>query len=209
MNLHVLAGRIEKLEQENRRLKLSQGVLILGFGVALLAAAVPRQVPEEIRAKVFRVVDDSGTVRAGLDATSLTIFDSTGAPRTEVTEERVAFASASGSIRAELTGERLGFADQDEYMRSEITHDRVHVETVSGERSGFNGEGFFVVDANGIARTGLYSKGLAYVDQEGNQRVYLGQIESVNPETGEVTYQHGVQIRDTSSRVVWEAPAKR
>ena len=81
MNLHVLAGRVEKLERENRRLKLGQGVLILGFGVALLAAAAPRQIPEEIRAKVFRVVDDSGTVRAGLDATSLTIFDSTGAPR--------------------------------------------------------------------------------------------------------------------------------
>ena len=209
MNLQQLANRMERLELENRRLKRSRNAIFAIVCIALLIAAMPSQVPEEIRAKAFRVVDEDGNIRVDVDPTSLTFFDATGVARSEINEGRVAFGDAGGTILAELTPDRILFAGPDGTLLAEVSHERMAVAIPTGGRSGFTGEGFFVVDANGVVRSGIYTNGFAYVDADGTDRVFAGNIERTNPTTGAVTRLPGVLIRDTSGDVVWEAPQQR
>ena len=209
MNLQQLANRMERLELENRRLKRSRNAIFAIVCIALLIAAMPSQVPEEIRAKAFRVVDENGNIRMDADATSLNFFDATGAARSEISEGRVAFADAGGTILAELTPENLLFAGPDGTLLTEVSHERVAVAMPTGERSGITGQGFFVVDANGVVRSGVFINGLAYVDADGVDRVFAGNIERTDPTTGVVTRFPGVQILDSGGSVVWESFQQR
>lgn len=74
-----LERRIEKLEQENRRLKRIGGLVVAVFAVATLAGFVVAQeeqeqeesepeVLEEIEARLFRVVDADGNPLAELSS---------------------------------------------------------------------------------------------------------------------------------------------
>ena len=60
----ALESRVDKLEQDNRRLKLTVGALLLALAaVPLIGAVMPEQIPELIQARQFRVIDENGTVR--------------------------------------------------------------------------------------------------------------------------------------------------
>jgi hypothetical protein len=60
----VLESRADKLEQDNRRLKLTVGALLLALAaVPLIGAVMPEQIPELIQARQFRVIDENDTVR--------------------------------------------------------------------------------------------------------------------------------------------------
>jgi hypothetical protein len=60
----VLESRVDKLEQDNRRLKLTVGALLLALAaVPLIGAVMPEQIPELIQARQFRVIDENDTVR--------------------------------------------------------------------------------------------------------------------------------------------------
>lgn len=66
-----LERRIERLERENRRLKLIGSVVVAILAVAALAGAVaPQEVAEEIEARMFRIVDDDGDPLVELSAYS-------------------------------------------------------------------------------------------------------------------------------------------
>jgi hypothetical protein len=80
-DLGELERRVRQLERQNR-------VLFVGFAVLLLAAvgaAVPRQVPDVLRAHRLQLVDGNGSVRAELrhdsEETGLFIFDDDGDTR--------------------------------------------------------------------------------------------------------------------------------
>lgn len=64
-----LERRVEALERENRRLKIIVGAALGALAVATLAGAImPQEVPEEIEARLFRVVDENGDALAELSA---------------------------------------------------------------------------------------------------------------------------------------------
>ena len=68
-DLVEIAGRVQRLERDNRRLKLAGGAMAAVLvAVPLVGAALPAQVPEVIEARAFRVLDENGTQRAGLGA---------------------------------------------------------------------------------------------------------------------------------------------
>ena len=55
----VFESRVSKLEQDNRRLKLTVGALLLALAAVPLIGAV---MPEQIPARRFQVIDENGTV---------------------------------------------------------------------------------------------------------------------------------------------------
>lgn len=69
-----LERRIERLEGENRRLKRFGGLVVAVFAVVTLAGAVlpqeqaEEEAPDEIEARLFRVVDANGAPLAELSA---------------------------------------------------------------------------------------------------------------------------------------------
>lgn len=85
-----LERRVEKLERENRRLKRIGGFVVALLTVVSLAGAVVAQdpqeesqePPDEIEAKLFRVVDDDGNALAELSAygtgSRLVLVDASG-----------------------------------------------------------------------------------------------------------------------------------
>ena len=65
----LLESRVDKLEQDNRRLKLTLGALLLALAVVpLIGAVMPEQIPDVIRAGQFQVIDENGHVCAVMNA---------------------------------------------------------------------------------------------------------------------------------------------
>ena len=61
----VLESRVNKLEQDNRRLKLTVGALLLVMAaMPLVGAVMPEQRPQVVRASTFRTIDGNGKERA-------------------------------------------------------------------------------------------------------------------------------------------------
>ena len=78
----VVDARLDKLEQDNRRLKLTVGALLLVMAaVPLVGAVMPEQIPEVIQARRFEVIDENGTIRAGMGADGIGYADENGTLR--------------------------------------------------------------------------------------------------------------------------------
>ncbi len=78
----VVDARLDKLEQDNRRLKLTVGALLLALAaVPLIGAVMPEQIPELIQARQFRVIDENGTLRAFINRTGFAYYDESGTVR--------------------------------------------------------------------------------------------------------------------------------
>ena len=72
----VVDARLDKLEQDNRRLKLTVGALLLVLAaVPLIGAVMPEQIPEVIRARAFHAIDGNGTLRALMDDKNIAYLD--------------------------------------------------------------------------------------------------------------------------------------
>ena len=81
-DLAEIAGRVQRLERDNRRLRLAAGCLVAVLVAATVAAVLPEQVPEVIEAREFRVLDENGTPRAGLGAPGLAFYSEDGTIQT-------------------------------------------------------------------------------------------------------------------------------
>ena len=93
-DLVEIAGRVQRLERDNRRLKLGAGALVAVLvALPLVAAMLPPQnpfrqqqqeVPQRIVAREFQVLDENGTVRAGLGVYGLGFYSLPGTQRTHL-----------------------------------------------------------------------------------------------------------------------------
>jgi hypothetical protein len=78
----VVDARLDKIEQDNRRLKLTVGALLLVLAaVPLIGAVMPQEIPELIQARQFRVIDENGTLRAFINRTGFAYYDENGTVR--------------------------------------------------------------------------------------------------------------------------------
>ena len=65
MELQALAGRVEALERQNRRLR--HGLVVIGLaGLAVVGMAQVMPVPDEVRTRRLVLLDTAGVVRAEL-----------------------------------------------------------------------------------------------------------------------------------------------
>ncbi len=207
-----LTIRIERLEQENRRLKLGGLAILALIGAAvLMGQAKSPAVLEEVRTRNLVVVNAAGEERAALDATEdgmeLSLRDETGKDRVAV------MASKSGGtiflysdnakeprvlIDADKTGASLGLMDRIGKGRLVPSTDK-------------DGPKLMLVDEKEHPRAAVsVSKdgpNLMLSDAEGYQ-LDLGALPIGAPKIGTKVKRSAASLVmfDTDGRVIWQAP---
>ena len=148
----VLESRVNKLEQDNRRLKLTVGALLLVLaGAACAGAMMPEQIPQVIEAREFRMIDANGTVLIAINDEGFSYFDEIG---------RVSTGFSHGEILASMSTESSDVIDA--RMFRVIDENGV-------VRAGITAElGFDVRDEDGTIRTMMTVHGFTYADENGD-----------------------------------------
>ena len=91
----VVDARLDKIERDNRRLKLTVGALLLALAaVPLIGAVMPQEIPELIQAREFQVIGEFGNERAGMSASG------------------IAYNDEKGTIRAGMSDGGIGYIDE-------------------------------------------------------------------------------------------------
>jgi hypothetical protein len=105
----VLESRVDKLEQDNRRLKLTVGALLL----ALAAGAVMSQrIPELIQAQRFEVIGENGTTRVRIDEVEIAYSDALGTVGATMSADGIAYFDENGNLRARTFADGIGYSDE-------------------------------------------------------------------------------------------------
>ena len=148
----VLESRVNKLEQDNRRLKLTVGALLLVLaGAACAGAMMPEQIPQVIEAREFRMIDANGTVLIAINDEGFSYFDEIG---------RVSTGFSHGEILASMSTESSDVIDA--RMFRVIDENGV-------VRAGITAElGFDVRDEDGTIRAMMAVHGFTYADENGD-----------------------------------------
>ena len=95
----VVDARLDKLEQDNRRLKLTVGALLLVLAaVPLIGAVMPEQIPELITARAFQVIDENGTLRALVSDKTIAYLDENRVTRAQFYVDGFFYSDANGNV---------------------------------------------------------------------------------------------------------------
>ena len=95
----VVNARLDKLEQDNRRLKLTVGALLLVLAaVPLVGAVMPEQRPQMIRASIFRTIDGNGNNRAYIGTDGIAYADENGNNRASISADGISYYDENGEV---------------------------------------------------------------------------------------------------------------
>ena len=95
----VVDARLDKLEQDNRRLKLTVGALLLVLAaVPLIGAVMPEQIPEVIQARAFHAIDGNGTLRALMDDKNIAYLDEDRVTRAQLYTAGFFLSDENGNV---------------------------------------------------------------------------------------------------------------
>ena len=129
----VVDARLDKLEQDNRRLKLTVGALLLVMAaVPLVGAVMPEQIPEVIQARRFEVIDGNGMPRAVMGEIGFAYFDVNSTIRAMMDAGSIRVSDENGTLRALMDGKNIAYLDENRVTRAQLYTD-----------------GFFLSDENG------------------------------------------------------------
>ena len=148
----LLESRVDKIEQDNRRLKLTVGALLLVMAaVPLVGAVMPEQIPEVIQARRFEVIDGNGMPRAVMGEIGLAYFD------------------VNRTIRAMMDGGSIRVLDENGTLRAMMDAGSIRVSDENGTlRTLMDGKTIAYLDENRVTRAQLYVDGFFYSDANGN-----------------------------------------
>ena len=108
----VFESRVSKLEQDNRRLKLALGALLLVLAaVPLVGAVIPEQIPHVITARQFRVIDATDIVRASISNSGITYYDRNGTRRSSVADA-INYWDENNTVRILMGDPGIIYADE-------------------------------------------------------------------------------------------------
>ena len=143
--------RVERLERENRRLKLAgAAVVAVLLAVALVGAVMPQEI---IEARGFRVTDENGELRAEMGTDRISYYDENGNTRATMTDAGIAYYDAG---RPETpVGDRI--------VRGVIIYDEA-----GKPRAVLAPDRIAYYDENGKTRISMGADGIFYIDAEGN-----------------------------------------
>ena len=129
----VVDARLDKLEQDNRRLKLTVGALLLVMAaVPLVGAVMPEQIPEVIRARAFHAIDGNGMSRAVMGEIGFAYFDVNSTIRAMMDGGSIRLSDENGTLRTLMDGKTIAYLDENRVTRAQLYAD-----------------GFFLSDENG------------------------------------------------------------
>ena len=111
--LEMLAGRLERLERQNRRLRLGALGVLLAVGALVLMGASAS--PKVIEAERFVLVDEEGRQRAVLEtsawASALSLYDGAGNRGVTLRLGGLAFVDQRGRDQLTLCGNGMMLLD--------------------------------------------------------------------------------------------------
>ena len=129
----VVDARLDKLEQDNRRLKLTVGALLsVMAAVPLLGVVMPEQIPEVIQAGRFEVIDGTGISRAVMGEIGFAYFDANRTIRTMMDAGSIRVSDENGILRSLMDDKNIAYLDENLVTRAQLYAD-----------------GFFLSDENG------------------------------------------------------------
>ena len=109
----LLESRLSKVEQDNRRLKLTVGALLLALAaVPLIGAVMPEQIPERIQARRFEVIDGNGNMRAVMNPIGFIYSDENKTIRAGMSAEGIAYVDENRTLRANMDDEGIHYFDE-------------------------------------------------------------------------------------------------
>ena len=95
----VVDARLDKLEQDNRRLKLTVGALLLVLAaVPLIGAVMPEQVLNVVQARRVEVVDENGNLRTLMDGKTIAYLDENHVTRAQLYADEFFLSDENGII---------------------------------------------------------------------------------------------------------------
>ncbi len=95
----LLESRVDKLEQDNRRLKLTVGALLLVLAaVPLVGTVMPEQIPARIQAREFQVIDENGNLRALVSDKTIAYLDENRVTRAQFYVDGFFYSDANGNV---------------------------------------------------------------------------------------------------------------
>ena len=147
----VVDARLDKLEQDNRRLKLTVGALLLVMAaVPLVGAVMPEQIPEVIRARAFHAIDGNGMSRAVMGEIGFAYFDVNSTIRAMMDGGSIRVSDENGTIRAMMDGGSIRLSDENGTLRALMDNKNIaYLDENRVTRAQLYTDGFFLSDENG------------------------------------------------------------
>ena len=147
----LLESRVDKIERDNRRLKLALGALLLALAaVPLIGAVMPEQIPEVIRARNFFVYDGNDNIRIGMDA------------------DGIGYQDENGNLRLNMNADGFRYRDENETLRAVMDSDGFFYIGEGTIRAAMTAEGIAYGDENGNQRAQMSDAGITYRDENRN-----------------------------------------
>ncbi len=213
--LNTLTQRLDRLERENRRLKIAGAVLLLALAaVGVMGQVLPKAVPKVVEAERFVLRDTRGRTRATLDAEgsgtlALSLYDQNGKIRASLAVEadgtpRLDLVDQNGKQRVALNvvkdASALVLADQNGKGRISLT-------VLPGGRpdlalSDQNGKTRLVLDV------GTSGPSVVLYDENEKERAVLGHAALEATATGTVEQRpaSSLVLFDRDGKVIWKVP---
>jgi hypothetical protein len=231
----AIEERLEKLERQNRRMKLAGlGAMVIAGAFVLMGQASGPRTPSEVRAKSFVLVDANGETRARLymsasaNGPELTLLDAKGNERLTLYGPPIgptlALSDANGEVRAGLavTSDRPWLTLYDAKGNPRVVLDAnsegagLALSDANGEvRAGLavtsDGPGLVLSDANEKPQAGLAvtsdGAGLQLNDPSGFE-TDIGVTDLITPATDEThkTSAASIVLFGKDKKVLWSAP---
>ncbi len=118
----VVDARLDKIEQDNRRLKLTVGALLLVMAaVPLIGAVMPEQIPKVIQAQQFQAVNENGNIRAVMTGGGIVYSDENGNLRAWMDDRGFRYEDLNGTLRAAIYAEGITYWDENGTARVDIS----------------------------------------------------------------------------------------
>jgi hypothetical protein len=181
----LLESRLSKVEQDNRRLKLTLGALLLALAaVPLIGAVMPEQIPGVIEAREFHVIGENGTKRADLTFKGMTTWDEKGIPHAVITEAGIVYWDPNGTNRIIIDDRGIIYVDLEGLERNADG---------SWSDPGMDNYGIFSSDKN-TTRAIINHTGIRYFDENFTERARM---------TAD-----GIFYHDANGKLVWSTPER-
>jgi hypothetical protein len=122
----VLEARVDKIERDNRRLKLTVGALLLVLAaIPLIGAVMPEQVQDAVFARAFYVEDENGITRAAMNDLGIAYYDENGTTRATMADVGIWFNDENGNGRASMSDLGIGYRDENGNIRVTVDDDGI------------------------------------------------------------------------------------
>ena len=120
-DLSAVVARLEKLERENRRLKIVGGLVVAVLAsMALVGAVMPQEIPEVIEARSFRAVNENGHLVTLMSPIGVRHFYGDQIPVFSMNIKGIFFSDSNRTMRVRIFEEGIAYFDENGELRAQL-----------------------------------------------------------------------------------------